>query len=79
VCPPALPPVKLNGGIGRYSIADEWAPWMFGKQVGGYRVSFGTNGSAFQFVTVHGAGHMVPSTRPEQGLQVLSNYLKGKW
>lgn len=60
-----------------YDVADEWAPWKMDGQVSGYRVSFGTNGSAFQFVTVHGAGHMVPATRPAQGLQVLTNFLKG--
>lgn len=62
-----------------YPVSDEWAPWTMDSQVSGFRVSFGTNGSAFQFVTVHGAGHMVPSTRPAQALQVFENYLSGKW
>ena len=30
-------------------------------------------------MTVHGAGHMVPATRPAQGLMVLKNYLAGVW
>lgn len=60
-------------------VADKWAPWKLDGQVSGFRVSFGKNGSAFSLVTVHGAGHMVPATRPAQGLQVFTNYLSGKW
>jgi len=62
-----------------YPVAEPWAPWKMDGQLSGFRVSFGKNGSAFQFATVHGAGHMVPATRPAQALQVLSNYLNGKW
>jgi len=61
-----------------YEVADQWAPWKMDGQVSGFRVSFGKDGSAFSLVTVHGAGHMVPATRPAQGLQVFSNYLAGK-
>jgi len=62
-----------------YPISDEWAAWKMDGQTSGYHVSFGANGSAFHFATVHGAGHMVPATRPAQSLQVLENYLSGKW
>ena len=62
-----------------YEVSSPWAPWKMDGQVSGFHVSFGQNGTAFQFATVHGAGHMVPSTRPAQGLEVLSNYLSGKW
>eukprot|EP00656_Telonema_subtile_P038799 TRINITY_DN43975_c0_g1_i1.p1 TRINITY_DN43975_c0_g1~~TRINITY_DN43975_c0_g1_i1.p1 ORF type:complete len:500 (-),score=135.66 TRINITY_DN43975_c0_g1_i1:173-1672(-) len=62
-----------------YPVAEQWAPWKTDGQVSGFRVSFGTNGSAFSFVTVHGAGHMVPATRPAQAYEVLSNFLGGIW
>jgi len=62
-----------------YAVSDQWAPWTMDGQTSGFHVSFGKDGSAFSFATVHGAGHMVPATRPEQGLQVLQNYLSGKW
>jgi cathepsin A (carboxypeptidase C)/serine carboxypeptidase-like clade 2 len=63
-----------------FPVADEWAPWKMDGQVSGFRVSFGKKGSpAFSLVTVHGAGHMVPATRPAQGLEVFKNYLSGKW
>jgi len=62
-----------------YNVSSAWAPWTMDGQVSGYHTSFGTNGSAFHFATVHGAGHMVPATRPEQSLQVVKNYLAGKW
>jgi len=61
------------------AVASPWAPWLMDGQVSGFHVSFGTNGSAFHFATVHGAGHMVPATRPAQSLQVLKNFLSGKW
>lgn len=63
-----------------YPVADPWAAWKLDGQVAGFRVSFQShNITALQFVTVHGAGHMVPSTRPAQGFQVFQNFLTGKW
>ena len=60
-------------------VSSEWAPWKMNGQVTGFHVSFGVNGSAFHFATVHGAGHMVPATRPAASLQVLENFLQAKW
>jgi len=44
-------------------------------QTAGYSVKF----DGFSFVTVHGAGHLVPATRPVQGLEVLRKFLNGDW
>jgi len=63
-----------------------WTPWTMDsgpgcsdgpacKQVAGYVTLF----EGLSFVTVHGAGHLVPSTRPVQGLQVLKNFLADTW
>jgi len=54
---------------------DQWKAWEFGDdgQLGGYITKF----TGFTFLTVHGAGHMVPSTRPEQGFHVLEQFLAG--
>ena len=63
-----------------------WAPWSLDdgpgpcpgpscKQVAGFAVSF----DGLSLVTVHGAGHLVPATRPEQGLYVLTQFLAGGW
>jgi len=62
-----------------YEVSKPWAPWKMAGQTSGFHVAFGKNGTAFQFATVHGAGHMVPATRPAQSLQVLQNYLDGTW
>eukprot|EP00966_Prymnesium_polylepis_P298474 6897413-Prymnesium_polylepis.1 len=63
-----------------------WTPWTMEsgpgcpggpacKQIAGYVTRF----DGLSLVTVHGAGHLVPATRPVQGLQVLKNFLAGKW
>ena len=61
-----------------------WTPWMMDdgpgcprgpacRQVGGYITRY----DGLNLVTVHGAGHLVPATRPAAGLVVLRNYLLG--
>lgn len=67
------------------SIASPWQPWWMRdgpkcpgpacKQVAGYHVKF----DGISLVTVHGAGHLVPATRPAQGLEVLRRYLADEW
>jgi carboxypeptidase C (cathepsin A) len=67
-------------------IVSDWAPWTLPsgpgcphgpacEQVAGYVTLF----DGLSFVTVHGAGHLVPATRPTQGLHVLRNFLNGTW
>lgn len=58
-----------------YDVKTDWKPWTTNHQIAGYFTKF----DGFSFATVHGAGHMVPSTRPEQALQVLKNFLSGQW
>merc|ERR1719361_2325983 len=51
-----------------------WNPWKDSAgQVGGYLTHF----QGFSFVTVHGAGHMCPSTRPQRTLDLFNMYLNG--
>lgn len=68
------------------AVKEPWAPWYMKdgpgcpdgpacKQIAGYSVVF----DGLSFVTVHGAGHLVPATRPAQGLQVLRDFLADKW
>ena len=67
-------------------VLSPWAPWYMNdgpgcpggdacKQVAGYNVRF----DGLSLITVHGAGHLVPSTRPTQGLEVLRRFLNGTW
>merc|ERR1719336_723611 len=57
-------------------LESNWKAWTFGdtEQLGGYITRF----TGITFLTVHGAGHMVPSTRPEQALKVFTDYLDGR-
>ena len=55
-------------------VSEEWASYKVDDQVAGFTVKFGDR---FRFTTVHGAGHMTPSTRPAQSLAMLSRFLKG--
>lgn len=43
-------------------------------QVGGYVVGY----KGLTFVTVRGAGHMVPSFQPERALTMITSFLQGQ-
>jgi carboxypeptidase C (cathepsin A) len=55
---------------------DSWRSWKVENQVAGFTQGFKGN---FRFTTVNGAGHMVPSTRPAEALDMIKNYLAEKW
>jgi len=58
-----------------WTITEEWRSWSVNDQVAGYIVKF----DGMTFMTVHGAGHLVPQTRPEFALEVIRGYLNGTW
>lgn len=49
-----------------------WRAWTLDNQVGGYVTTYESN---FNFVTVKGAGHMVPQFRPPQALAMFERML----
>ncbi|KAI9193810.1 hypothetical protein LWI28_000366 [Acer negundo] len=64
----------------RYSISSlnlqiktPWYPWYTNNEVGGYAVEY----KGVTFVTVRGAGHLVPSYQPERALHMISSFLQG--
>ncbi|KAL5832438.1 hypothetical protein ACOSQ3_016112 [Xanthoceras sorbifolium] len=64
----------------RYSISSlnlpiktPWYPWYTNKEVGGYAVEY----KGVTFVTVRGAGHLVPSYQPAPALTMISSFLEG--
>jgi carboxypeptidase C (cathepsin A) len=59
-------------GMGK--AVEAWKPWFSHGQVAGYTVEF----PGFRFSTVHGAGHMVPSTRPQQAFDLFAKFLEDK-
>ncbi|XP_038974000.1 serine carboxypeptidase-like 34 [Phoenix dactylifera] len=55
-------------------IIEDWSPWFNHKQVGGWTITY----DGLTFITVRGAGHQVPTTAPEQSLQLIKHFLSNK-
>lgn len=51
-----------------------WQAWFLDGQVSGYLTKFV---NAFNFVTVHTAGHMIPETQQHRSLVAFTNYING--
>lgn len=58
-----------------------WTPWMVENQTAGFMTRFRLRNkkSSFTFVTVHGAGHEVPTYRPMEALELFRRYLDQDW
>jgi polar amino acid transport system substrate-binding protein len=56
----------------------EWTKWRGSDgQVAGYFEEYATAGVPLTFLTVKGAGHMVPRDRPKHALDMLTRFLAG--
>ncbi len=67
----------INRGL-NLTKKDEWAKWRGSDgQVAGYFETYQTNGIPFTFLTVKGAGHMVPRDRPQHALDFFQQFLAG--
>jgi carboxypeptidase C (cathepsin A) len=76
VCPTMGTQEFVWGGLGLAPAGRDWEPWEVDGQVAGFWTDFRAPGEgSFSFVTVHGAGHMVPSTQPARSLALLRMYL----
>lgn len=53
-----------------------WNEWEVDGQLKGYFTEFK---GRLGFLTVHGAGHEVPTYQPEAALKLFDSYLKGEW
>jgi len=61
-----------------YNVSEVWRPWLSTYNTGhsgtaGYVTKFDTNG--FTFLTIKGAGHMVPTFKAAPALHMISRYL----
>jgi len=75
----------LQHWIWNYNVVSQWQQWKItnkegdDEQIAGYHVSFtktpGNTKADMNVYTVHGAGHMVPSTRPHAGYAILKRFL----
>eukprot|EP01119_Soliformovum_irregulare_P011490 TRINITY_DN2884_c1_g1_i1.p1 TRINITY_DN2884_c1_g1~~TRINITY_DN2884_c1_g1_i1.p1 ORF type:complete len:457 (-),score=98.49 TRINITY_DN2884_c1_g1_i1:7-1377(-) len=52
---------------------EDWKAWMVDDQVGGYKIILGDH---LQYLTVKGAGHMVPMYKPKEAFTMLQRFLK---
>ncbi|KAL6603361.1 hypothetical protein ACP70R_043722 [Stipagrostis hirtigluma subsp. patula] len=52
----------------------QWREWFTSDQVGGYTVVY----DGLTYVTVRGAGHMVPTVTPVQARQLFAHFLAGE-
>ena len=80
-CVPYVGDESWTSGLG-YPVREDWHAWFidyppgFGNQVAGYATAYNTPNN-FTFITVNGAGHMVPEYRPEAALAMLQNFMAG--
>jgi carboxypeptidase C (cathepsin A) len=60
-----------------YKVAGkEWQAYTVNGQVGGYLTKW--TDTKFAFATVHGAGHEVPTYKPDVAMYLWDSYLKGE-
>eukprot|EP00658_Telonema_sp_P-2_P044757 TRINITY_DN3265_c0_g1_i4.p1 TRINITY_DN3265_c0_g1~~TRINITY_DN3265_c0_g1_i4.p1 ORF type:complete len:503 (+),score=127.77 TRINITY_DN3265_c0_g1_i4:200-1708(+) len=58
--------------------AEGWTMWKGSdRQVAGYFETYNTAGKSLTFLTVKGAGHMVPKDRPRHALDMFTQFLEG--
>jgi len=55
-------------------VIEKWRPWLYNKNVGGYVQIH----DKLTFITIRGAGHMVPYFRPALGYAFFERYITGK-
>jgi serine carboxypeptidase-like clade 1 len=53
----------------------EWNSWNVGDQHAGFYQMYNNN---FTIITVKGAGHMVPQTKPKAAFQLFYNFVNNK-
>ncbi|XP_038708605.1 serine carboxypeptidase-like 20 [Tripterygium wilfordii] len=58
-----------------YDIVDEWRPWIVDDQVAGYLQGYH---HGLIFMTIKGAGHRVPESKPKEALHFYRHWLEGK-
>jgi carboxypeptidase C (cathepsin A) len=62
-----------------FPVDNLWTTWSIDGQTAGYSTTFKTpfgKDSRFAFMTVHGAGHEVPTYKPKEALDLFQRYLE---
>ena len=66
----------MDLGLGLQGGWNKWDEWTVNGQTAGYLTKWANTG--FAFATVRGAGHEVPTYKPEAALQLFQSYLNGE-
>ena len=74
-CVPYTDNEEWTSSLG-FSVKEPWRPWLVDEQVAGYVTTYNENG--FTFLTVSGAGHMVPQYRPVQAYAMFERFIKNQ-
>ncbi|EDQ88901.1 uncharacterized protein MONBRDRAFT_37373 [Monosiga brevicollis MX1] len=69
-----------------FPVKEAWRPWTSGSRdepnagnvLAGYVTVYDSNSTDFTFLTVAGAGHLVPQHKPVQALHMLTSFLHNK-
>eukprot|EP00051_Salpingoeca_urceolata_P027094 m.480013 g.480013 ORF g.480013 m.480013 type:complete len:468 (-) comp21667_c0_seq1:66-1469(-) len=81
-CVPFVGSEKWTRELG-FPVKDAWRPWLApsvdkpkeAHLKAGYVTTYDTGSGNFTFLTVNGAGHMVPTYRPPQALAMVTRFL----
>ena len=75
-CVPYVGSQQWTSGLG-FPVVRDWHPWsappdtIHRSHKAGYAITYST----FQFITINGAGHLVPLTQPEYALVMFGKFL----
>jgi carboxypeptidase C (cathepsin A) len=66
-----------------FSVSSLWNTWYVDGQTAGYITKFntppkGSKDTRFSFITVHFAGHEVPTYKPKEALELFQMYIDNK-
>ena len=81
-CVPYNAMEAFTTGLG-FPVTAAWHPWQGSPAAGGarvaagYAIQYGGNSKDLSFVTVKGAGHEVPTYKPEAAFDLFSAFING--
>lgn len=55
-------------------VLEKWRPYFVDDQLAGFTVKY----DGLDFVTVKGAGHMVPQSKPKEAAYLLGKWINGE-
>jgi len=67
-----------------FPVKKEWRPWTAqhmtrdGQQRAGYVIDYDSGETGFKYVTIQGAGHLVPTYKPHFALTMITKFLKNE-